>query len=160
VVHELSHLARGRHLTLSTPMPGSQLSPPLWVLADSFRMQQVIRNILANAIRFAPEGSTITLDWSIEDKREACITVRDHGPGIPEAELDSIFEAFVQSSRTKSGAGGTGLGLAICRKIVAAHQGAVRAFNHPEGGAVFEVRLPMVSAPGSLPVAPDDGAQS
>jgi len=78
--------------------------------------------------------------------------VRDHGPGIPGDELESIFESFVQSTRTKDGSGGTGLGLAICRKIMAAHHGRVRAHNHRQGGAVFEIRLPALARPAPAPV--------
>ena len=114
--------------------------------ADSFRLQQVLRNVLANAIRFAPDCSEIALAWRL-DGAELLITVRDHGPGIPADETERIFESFVQSSRTKSGAGGTGLGLAICRKIMAAHHGRISAHNHPGGGAVFEIRLPVLARP-------------
>ena len=114
----------------------------LWANADGFRLQQVLRNVLANAIRFAPEGSEIGVVWQHDGPQALRVQVRDHGPGIPTDELDSIFESFVQSSRTKDGSGGTGLGLAICRKIMAAHHGDISARNHPEGGAVFEFRLP------------------
>ena len=64
------------------------------------------------------------------------------GPGIPPAELDTIFEKFVQSSTTTTGAGGTGLGLAICREIIHAHGGRIWAENRVEGGARFSVVLP------------------
>ena len=70
------------------------------------------------------------------------LSVRDRGPGIPPGELEKIFEAFVQSSKTKDGSGGTGLGLAICRKIVDAHGGRIGAANAPDGGSVFHVLLP------------------
>ena len=139
VIDELQGLAQARRLQL-------QLAPPtraaLWASGDAFRLQQVLRNVLANAIRFAPEGSNITIDWLAQPGGEHRISVRDHGPGVPAAELDSIFEAFVQSSRTKDGSGGTGLGLAICRKIMAGHDGSIHARNHPDGGAVFEILLP------------------
>jgi len=139
VVHELRQLASQRGLRLLAPAS----SPPLWALADGPRLQQVLRNLLANAIRFAPEGSEVALDWRRDPvARDLQVQVRDHGPGIPEAELESVFEAFVQSSRTKDGSGGTGLGLAICRKIMAAHHGRITARNAPGGGALFELRLP------------------
>jgi signal transduction histidine kinase len=77
--------------------------------------------------------------------------VRDHGPGIPPAELESIFEAFVQSSKTKDGSGGTGLGLAICRKIVEAHGGRIRAANADGGGSEFHIRLPARGFSETLP---------
>lgn len=76
----------------------------------------------------------------------------DEGVGIPEAELEAVFDKFVQSSKTKTGAGGTGLGLAICREIAQAHGGSIVASNlpAPQTGAVFTVclprRLPVVAA--------------
>jgi signal transduction histidine kinase len=69
------------------------------------------------------------------------IEITDRGPGIPQAELEAIFEAFVQSSKTKDGAGGTGLGLAICRKIMQAHGGQIQAFNRAGGGSCFRITL-------------------
>ncbi len=141
---ELQPLAGRRGIHLAPP-PNPQ---PLWTLADPVRLQQVLRNLLANAIRFAPEASDVAIDWRTTPEGRHIISVRDCGPGIPDDELDSIFGAFVQSSRTKSGAGGTGLGLAICRKIVQAHRGRIRASNAPGGGAVFEIRLPAIEPPG------------
>ncbi|GCL65020.1 cache domain-containing sensor histidine kinase [Pseudaquabacterium pictum] len=147
VADELQGLAQARTLRLQLPPPGA---PGLWAAADAFRLQQVLRNVLANAIRFAPEGSTIHIDWQAEPGGTHRISVRDQGPGIPQAELDSIFEAFVQSSRTKDGSGGTGLGLAICRKIMDGHGGRISARNHPGGGAVFELELPALTEPEAL----------
>ena len=144
VVDELQGLAQARSLRLELPPDGA---PALWVSGDAFRLGQVLRNVLANAIRFAPEGSAVRIDWQAEPGGEHRISVRDHGPGIPPAELESIFESFVQSSRTKDGSGGTGLGLAICRKIMAGHDGRIRARNHPDGGAVFDIRLPALTEP-------------
>src|SRR3989344_5213738 len=69
------------------------------------------------------------------------IQVRDQGPGIPPAELETVFQAFVQSSKTRDGSGGTGLGLAICRKIVEAHGGRIHATNGPDGGTIFHIML-------------------
>ena len=68
--------------------------------------------------------------------------IGDEGPGIPESELEAIFDKFAQSSRTANGAGGSGLGLAICREIVHLHQGKIWAANGPSGGAVFHIVLP------------------
>jgi len=161
VVDELQQLAhdRGLHLVRqAVPASGRGGAAELWAAADAFRLQQVLRNVLANAIRFAPEGSEIQLDWRRDGPAELRVSVRDHGPGIPAEELDSIFEAFVQSSRTKDGSGGTGLGLAICRKIMAAHHGSIQAHNHPDGGAVFEIRLPAVAQPAPPAPAPAPAA--
>ena len=140
---ELQGLAQARGLQLQLPAADA---PALWASADAFRLQQVLRNLLANAIRFAPEGSAVEVDWLAATGGEHRISVRDSGPGIPPAELESIFESFVQSSRTKDGSGGTGLGLAICRKIMDGHGGRISAINHPDGGAVFQILLPALSA--------------
>jgi PAS domain S-box-containing protein len=146
VVAELRQLAAGRSLRLVAPEhPGAD--GPLWARADDFRLQQVLRNVLANAIRFAPAGSQVDVDWGHSGDDAPWVRVRDHGPGVPASELETIFEAFVQSSRTKDGSGGTGLGLAICRKIMHAHHGQIIARNHPGGGAVFEIHLPACPAP-------------
>ena len=69
--------------------------------------------------------------------------VQDQGMGIPEEELLAVFDKFVQSSITSTGAGGTGLGLSICHEIITAHQGHIWAENVPEGGAVFSFELPL-----------------
>jgi len=73
------------------------------------------------------------------------VSIRDEGPGIPDDELDYIFDRFVQSSKTKTGAGGTGLGLAIFKEIVEKHQGKIWAENNPEAGAAFSFLLSLVA---------------
>ncbi|MCX9157847.1 PAS domain S-box protein [Niveibacterium sp. 24ML] len=120
--------------------------------ADALRFGQVVRNLLSNAVKFTPEGRRIELALSHANlhgtggvERAAIeLAVSDQGVGIPEDELETVFDKFVQSSKTHTGAGGTGLGLAICREIVAAHGGVIFARNNPEGGARFTVRLPAV----------------
>lgn len=71
-----------------------------------------------------------------------CLSMRDHGVGIPEDELNVIFSRFDQSSRTRTDAGGTGLGLAICMGIIERHHGEIWAENHPDGGAIFTFCVP------------------
>jgi signal transduction histidine kinase len=101
-----------------------------------------VRNVLANAIRFSPEGGRIDIEADVTDAGQWRLAIGDRGPGIPEGELEAIFEAFVQSSRTKDGSGGTGLGLAISRTIMQAHGGHIAAHNREGGGSVFEIVLP------------------
>ena len=115
---------------------------PLVATVDPLRFQQVVRNVLANAIKFAPDGTAIVLVAQVGEDGGAHISVRDHGPGIPAQELEKIFEAFVQSSKTKDGSGGTGLGLAICRKIIDVHGGSMSAENMPDCGSRFHIHLP------------------
>jgi PAS domain S-box-containing protein len=139
VGRELEPLVAARQLGLVMALGDEELV----VLADPQRLQQLLRNLLANAIRFSPVGGRIELTaWHDESADEVRVDVADRGPGIPPDELESIFEAFVQSSATKNAAGGTGLGLAICRRIAEAHDGRVWAANRQDGGAVISLALP------------------
>ena len=115
--------------------------------ADASMVERVIHNLLANAIKFSPEGEEVVVamrDGTLGGGTipALAIAVSDRGIGIPDNELESIFEKFVQSSRTKSGAGGTGLGLSICREIAVAHHGTIVATNNPGGGATITFTLP------------------
>ncbi|MGE5865168.1 MAG: PAS domain S-box protein [Rhizobacter sp.] len=147
VARELTPLLHQKQLRLDLALPDS----PLLAKVDPIRMQQVFRNVLANAIRFSPAGQELALSGCFEGTQRIRFELRDHGPGIPEAELDSIFEPFVQSSKTKDGSGGTGLGLAICRKILDAHGGSIVARNASGGGAVFSIILPASIGGETLP---------
>lgn len=130
---------------------------------DPGRLSQVIYNLLANAIKFSPDGSTITVELlgaelpsgrrQEDSGYQAAIAMRftDHGMGIPDAELERIFDPFVQSSTTCAGAGGTGLGLAISRSIVIQHRGTIVATNNIGGGACFTVTLPVNNRPALTP---------
>ncbi|WP_310385414.1 sensor histidine kinase [Roseateles sp.] len=138
VVDEHAGAADKRSIRLSLAMPAQALRAAV----DAGRLQQALRNVLDNALRLAPAASQVTVQLD-QDGAQLCISVHDLGPGIPPAELESIFTPFAQSSQTKQGAGGTGLGLAVCRKIMVAHGGGVTASNHVGGGAVFELRLPI-----------------
>ena len=112
------------------------------VTVDAKKTQQVIRNLLSNAIKFSPEYGSIDVIIS-RMNTSLRVSVRDHGVGIPENELERVFDKFVQSSTTKTGAGGTGLGLSICREIIHAHGGRIWAENNPDGGAIFVFEIPI-----------------
>jgi PAS domain S-box-containing protein len=141
--HEFEAWLTARHLQLSTVIEPSLPR----IMVDATKIGQVLRNLLSNATKFSPENSHIVLtlrSCSLPHKGATApgveISVADEGQGIPEEELESIFDKFVQSSRRQA-AGGTGLGLAICREIVAAHSGQMFARNRDGGGAEFIVRL-------------------
>jgi len=151
VVHELSPLLTQRGIEADVHLSAL----PLIAKVDPVRFQQVVRNVTANAIKFSPERGRIVLQAETTAAGEIHLSVSDQGPGIPPAELERVFDAFVQSSLTKDGSGGTGLGLAICRKIVEAHGGHIHAENRPGGGATFHIHLPArgSSDTGTVPLA-------
>ena len=139
-VEDLRGQASQCHVTLV------QLPAPSRLLAemDPFRIGQVVRNLLANAIKFSPRGSRVEIGFSLTPGQPGLVNVyvRDHGPGVPPGEQERIFDKFIQSSLTKTGAGGTGLGLAISREIISAHQGLISVHNAADGGAIFSFTLP------------------
>ncbi len=147
VAREIDPLLAGRQLTLALRL--SEL--PLVAKVDPMRFQQVLRNVIANAIKFSPFHGRIDVSGETTAAGEIHIAVHDQGPGIPPGEIERVFEAFVQSSQTKDGSGGTGLGLAICRKILEAHGGRIHAENLVGGGTAFHIHVP---ARGSVETAP------
>ncbi|HVN89665.1 MAG TPA: HAMP domain-containing sensor histidine kinase [Candidatus Binataceae bacterium] len=158
LIDELSSLTSERHLSISY----SVLDFDTLLIIDPVRIMQVLRNLLSNAVKFSPPNTTIRIAIERGDGK-LNVSVSDQGIGVPEAELSSIFDKFVQSSKTTSGAGGTGLGLAICREIVPAHQGRIWAQNREEGGAQFIFELPLnhdsemrLEAAEATPVIPTD----
>jgi signal transduction histidine kinase len=115
--------------------------PPLRRL-DPNKIRQVVDNLLNNAVKYSPPGSTINVEVALQNG-SLVFAVRDQGPGIPESERDKLFKDFGRTSvRPTGGEKSTGLGLAICRKIVEAHHGTISAENLPERGCVFRVTLP------------------
>ena len=114
----------------------------LAVLGIESRLVQVLRNLIANAISFSPQGGTIALA-ARRDGATIRVTVEDQGPGIPEGKVEAIFDRFY-SERPSGEKFGThsGLGLSISKQIVAAHGGTIRAENRESGGARFMVDLP------------------
>jgi two-component system sensor histidine kinase KdpD len=112
---------------------------------DGLLLEQVLINLFENAIKYTPEGTTLSLSAS-ERLFTVTVELADHGPGIPPGQEEHIFEKFV---RGHNAGGGVGLGLAICRAIVHAHGGKIWVENREGGGAVFRFTL---SAAG-LPVA-------
>jgi two-component system, OmpR family, phosphate regulon sensor histidine kinase PhoR len=114
------------------------------VSGDPAKLHDALRNLLENASNYSPEGTTITLASRRAGDR-LVLSVSDEGPGIPEADLERVFERFYRVDKARSRAstdkGGTGLGLAIVKHLIELHGGKVRAANRPEGGAIFSVNL-------------------
>ncbi len=129
-------LATERHVTVTV-----EGEAPL-VLGSRDRLQQVVGNLVDNAVRHSPEGRHVTVALS-EEAGESVLRVIDEGPGIRAEDLANLFQRFYRAQYSRARAtGGAGLGLAIVKAIVTAHRGTIEAANRPEGGAVFTVRLP------------------
>lgn len=110
-------------------------APTIWSL-DPMRMEQVLKNLLQNALQASPPDATVELSLA-SDRGRLVLTVRDHGTGLVPGSERQVFEPF-RTSRAK----GTGLGLAVARRIVELHGGQIHGENHPQGGALFTVRIP------------------
>ncbi len=118
------------------------LSGPSRITADPGRLGQALRNVVANAVRFSPKDGCVQIETRAVESRGLQLRISDQGPGIPEAELEAVFDRFTQSSRTKPGAGGTGLGLPIARGILELHGGRLWAERREGGGSCFVMELP------------------
>ena len=105
--------------------------------ADPVRLQQILGNLVSNAVRHTPSGGTVTITVEPQPGRVG-FTVADTGPGFPADALPGLFDRFTKSE----GSAGSGLGLAIARDLVLAHGGTIEAANQPGGGAVVSFRLP------------------
>jgi two-component system sensor histidine kinase CpxA len=120
-------------------------------------LYSAFENVIRNALAYTQDGTTVTVRLLRDprDARRVLITVRDHGPGVPQSELTRIFEPFYRtdSARTRS-SGGTGLGLAIARRAVEWHGGTICARNAEGGGLEVVIALPLQSSPASAPRAP------
>lgn len=123
--------------------------PPLYF--DNLRIEQVLNNLLSNAMKFTPETGEIFVNTSIitrtvdnEEHPFVCVSVRDTGAGIPEDQLDRIFEKYEQASSNQNfNIRGTGLGLSICKEIVNLHGGEIWAESEPSQGSIFHFTLPI-----------------
>jgi signal transduction histidine kinase len=138
-VETVRNTAAARAIALETCLPAM----PIIIAGDAGRLQQVVWNLLENAIKFSPDGSVVHASVVPSDVFVE-IAVVDRGPGIDPAFLPYVFDEFRQAdeSMTRSH-GGLGLGLAIARRIVQQHGGTITCSNRPDGGALFTVRLPV-----------------
>jgi signal transduction histidine kinase len=121
-----------------------------WIDADATRIEQVLGNLLTNAAKYTPRGSTLTVSVRREGEH-AVLAVADDGPGIPADLLPRIFDLFVQGERTPDRrAGGLGMGLTLAKRLVELHGGTIRA-ESSSAGSLFEVRIPAIPAPQAEP---------
>jgi two-component system, OmpR family, sensor histidine kinase MprB len=110
---------------------------PTLIHADPQRVGRAISNMLDNAAKWSPRGGRVEVE--VEDGR---VTVRDHGPGFPDGDLDKVFDRFWRADDAR-GKPGSGLGLAIVQRVAEEHEGVARASNAPDGGAVVSLELPI-----------------
>lgn len=139
-VRDLSQAAADREMELVVAAPAL----PVYVFADSGRLQQVLHNLIENALQYSDPGATIRVEVAAAPG-EALLCVSDTGIGIPEPDLPYVFERFFRSkSSRRANPGGSGLGLSIVRWIVEAHKGRVSVESAVGKGSTFTVRLPVV----------------
>jgi len=117
---------------------------------DNVKVTQIIVNFLSNAIKFSKQGAAISIKITGDELFSDLggtpalrLSVADQGIGIPEGELECIFDKFIQSSKTKTNAGGTGLGLSICKEFIDAHHGRIWAEHNSGDGAIFNFVIPL-----------------
>lgn len=143
ITQELAPMAMEKGLEFSIKNNAEQIP----VYCDSEKIMQVLRNLLFNAIKFSDETGVITIQIEQDEipgeSSTQKISISNYGATIPEDELDSIFSEFVQSSKTKTGAGGTGLGLTITRQILRDHNCSIYAKKGNDGETLFQFNLPL-----------------
>jgi signal transduction histidine kinase len=118
---------------------------PLPVRCDPERIEQVIGNLITNAIKYSPEGGTIEVSAAARGDRVE-LAVRDSGVGIPADELAHVFDPFRRVAATRHVAPGAGLGLFVVRRIVEAHGGTIEVDSAPGAGSTFRIGLQALSA--------------
>jgi len=132
--------ARAKDCTVSVIAP-----VPCGVLGAESLLRSAIENVVRNAVRYTAKGTAVEVSLSCDD--DVVVTVRDHGPGVPEDQLEELFEPFYRIADSRDrGSGGTGLGLSITQRAVRVHGGSVKAMNAADGGLVVEIRLPSAAA--------------
>ncbi|WP_198262835.1 sensor histidine kinase [sulfur-oxidizing endosymbiont of Gigantopelta aegis] len=145
VVEELSSLIEEKQIEILLDTSGKHI----FVEGDEDKIQQLIRNLLGNAIKFSADKSKVYIRI-YNNSGSIRLEIEDQGPGVPDVDKHLIFDKFSQSSRTRTGAGGTGLGLAICRQIMQLHKGDIwvedAKLNQSARGALFIAVFPIVQA--------------
>jgi PAS domain S-box-containing protein len=137
VVDKMRPLAENSQLMLSQSVPSGLIAP-----ADSDRLEQVLTNLVDNALKYTPPGGRVEVRAS-DDNGEILVEVVDNGRGIPPEDLPHVFERFYRADRSRTrGSGGTGLGLAIAKHIIEAHGGRISVHSRLGEGTTFVFTLP------------------
>ena len=147
VVDELAHLAEEKRMALVTSTP----EQPVPVLFDRLWLSRVVRIFVINGIQFSDSGDTIRIriqkpPGNRMKENMVEISILDQGIGIPEEEINQVFDKFLHNSMTRGDSYGTAMGLSICRQIVQDHHGTISAHRNPNGGTIFSFVLPVFAA--------------
>jgi two-component system sensor histidine kinase KdpD len=149
VVADAMPRAGQRRLRVRIPAELPQVS------IDSVKIEQVLRNLVDNAVKFSPTEGSIDVS-AVEQGSEIMIAVRDEGPGVPPEYHHRVFERFFRLEREQSSVAGAGLGLAICKRFVELHGGRIELDSRAGQGATFRVTLPA----GGVAPAPDPSVEA
>jgi heavy metal sensor kinase len=142
-IEEARILAEEKSVTIA-----EQLQPNVWVEGDRLRLQQVIVNLLDNAIKYTPKDGRVVV--TVSAGTHARVTVEDNGVGIPSDSVPHVFDRFYRADKARTrDSGGTGLGLSIAKAICAAHGGNVSVTSTEGSGSIFTVELPLAASTGS-----------
>ena len=156
VVTQFESLAAERRVALVAPLA---LPENLRLLLDADKVEQILTNLLINALNHTPAGGAVTVGAALPDAGgQYAVTVRDTGPGIAPAEQARVFERFYQSPQRQA-QGGTGLGLALSRELATLLGGTLTLTSEPGLGAAFTLRFPAPVLPPEAvePIEPDEG---
>ena len=146
VLHEAAERVRGAADAVGIPLSVAPVATDLVVAGDRSQLVSAVTNLLDNAVKYSEPGEPVEVDATVGDGT-ICISVRDHGIGIPSRDLERIFERFYRVDRARSRAtGGTGLGLSIVRHVAQAHGGDVTVESTEGEGSTFRLRVPLPSS--------------
>jgi two-component system, OmpR family, sensor histidine kinase SenX3 len=146
VLHEAAERVRGAAEAVGIPLSVSPVATDLFVRGDRSQLVSAVTNLLDNAVKYSEPGEPVDVDATASEG-SVCISVHDHGIGIPARDLERIFERFYRVDRARSRAtGGTGLGLSIVRHVAQAHGGDVTVESTEGEGSTFRFRMPLPSS--------------
>jgi signal transduction histidine kinase len=132
-----------RELTPDAQILEPEAAQRLLVYGDASLLSQLFCNLLSNAVKYSPDGARIEIAAAQEDA-QVRVSIKDHGIGIPQGELERVFERYYRGSNT-SGIGGSGVGLSLVRSIVDLHKGSISLESTEGRGSCFTLRFPAVS---------------
>ena len=140
----LKSAAEKKNITLSVQTATEGASEDPKVFGNAIQLTRAVVNILTNAIKYTPEGGTVTISSRLFGTDKVSIKIQDTGSGIEPADLPHIFERFYRADKARTReTGGTGLGLAITRDIIARHHGTVEVESTVGKGSTFVMQLPV-----------------